>query len=1125
MNCILKRLISLSVLVGLSFAGHCFAQIDKGTIAGTVKDAQGAVVPGANITITDTDTQQQRSLVTDKSGAYSAELLTAGTYSVAAEASGFTRAQLPGVQVGVNQVVRIDLELNVGSASQTVEVSAAPPILSTETSSLSTIETGQRIVNLPLNGRNFTQLAWLGPGATPGSSAGIGLTTSTDDPRQGVQLAVNGLFGFDNNFLLDGVDNNEFGEGTIAVQPSPDALQTFSIEESSMKAEFGRGGAAVNAVLKSGTNSFHGGGFEYFRNSALDAANFFATTGKPPFKRNQFGGFLGGPIIKDRTFFFGDYQGTRYNEGVTYVSTVPTQAERNGDFSALGLALYDPYTTASDSSRALINPANPGVIPTNRIDPVGKAVVNLLPLPTVSGAQTNNYVTSPSQTYTDDQFDARVDHSLRPADHLFAHGGYERIVFSKPPPLGAAGGCCNGIGSHIKTRYQNYAVGETHTFSSNLLNDARFAYIRFGVGTLGYNSGKDISEEAGIPNANRGDANTSGLSLFNLSGYGFNNTMGGPTYVPELVADNTFQVADSVILIHGRHSIKFGVDFHRMQRNFYQSQAPAGQFTFTGQFTQNLNAQPTDPNYSGEQGNAIADLLLGIPIAREQDGLAGKDPTRYWELAEFAQDDYRVTDKLTLNLGFRYDIFSPVGGKVGNFDLARGVLVNNYGPNAVSNAGVKFDLSDIGPRFGFAYNVLGNGKTVFSGAFGEFYSPEGNQFNDIGENPPLLQYYSQQLTATTIPGASTLLSAGFPTILPSIDPANPTGQVKTNGPTRKAPRVLEWNLAAAQQLASTISLRVAYVATRATGIWNNEVSNLDQPLQPLDSNFSDSTGNFGRPYFNQLPGLSSIYPIDYPNFSLFYNALQTKLEKRLSNGSTFLAAYTWSKNLGTSNGQVGGQIQNAHDAKAQYGYVDPDYRHRFVASYTYELPFGRGRRFGGNLNRAVDAVAGGWQTAGIITARTGEAYTAFLSYDPTNTGTGGPWPNRIHNPKDFSFNVSGQQALGCPGGKQTLTCFYNPAAFVIPPLAPGQLAAHEFGNSGNGALRGPDQVNVDFSAIKDFHVTEAHTVQFRAELFNMFNHPQFQIPGANPNVPGGQAITSTLTDNQREVQFALRYTF
>jgi hypothetical protein len=1118
MKSILRRLLQVSVFVFLSFATFSLAQIDRGTIAGTAKDAQGAVIPGAKVIVTRTDTQQQRSLVTDKAGAYSAELLTAGTYSVAVEAPGFTKTEQSGIQVGVNEVVRIDIELKIGSASQTVEVSAAPPILSTETSSLSTIETGQRIVNLPLNGRNFTQLAWLGPGATPGSSAGVGLTTSTDDPRQGVQLAVNGLYGFDNNFLLDGVDNNEFGEGTIAVQPSPDALQTFSIEESSMKAEFGRGGAAVNAVLKSGTNAFHGGAFEYFRNSALDAANYFATTGKPPFKRNQFGGFIGGPIIKDRTFFFGDYQGTRYNEGITYISTVPTQAEHNGDFSGLGVNLYDPNTTTPTGSRSLLDPADPSLIPANRIDSVGQAVVNLLPLPNVAGAQQNNLVLNPSQTYSDDQFDVRVDHALRPADHLLTHAAYERIVFAKPAPLGAAGGCCDGVGSNIKTRYQNYAIGETHTFSNNVLNDARFAYIRFGVGTLGDNSGKNISEELGIPNANRGSAETSGLSLFNLSGYGFNNSMGNTTYVPELVADNTYQVADSVILIHGKHSIKFGVDFRRMQRNFYQSQAPAGQFTFSGQFTQN--------QATGDGGNAIADLLLGLPIYREQDGLAGKDPTRYWELSEFVQDDYRVTDKLTLNLGFRYDIYSPVGGKVGNFDLARGVLVNNYGPNAVSNAGVSFDYSDVGPRFGFAYNAWGNGRTVVSGAFGEFYSPEGNQFNDIGENPPLLQYYSQQLTATTAPAPANMLAAGFPTNLPSINPANPTGQVKTNGPVRKAPRVLEWNLSTAQQLAPTVSLRVAYVATRATGIWNNEVSNLDQPEQPLDSNFSDSTGNFGRPYFNQLPGLSSIYPIDYPNFSLFYNALQTKLEKRLSNGSTFLAAYTWSKNLGTANGQVGGQVQNPYNIKAQYGYVDPDYRHRFVASYTYELPFGRGRMYGNNLNRAVNGVVGGWQASGIITARTGEAYTAFLSYDPTNTGTGGPWPDRIHNPYDFSYNPSGQAAMGCPAnGKQTLTCFYNPAAFVIAPLAPGQTFAHQFGDSGNGSLRGPDQVNVDFSAMKDFHITEGQAIQFRAELFNMFNHPQFQIPGANPNVPGGQAITSTLTDNQREVQFALRYTF
>ena len=1114
----LRRFLFVSSAVILASASFALAQIDKGAIAGTVKDAAGAAVPDAKVTVTRTATGQQTGLVTDKSGAYSAELLTAGTYSIAAEAPGFTRAELTNVQLGVNQVLRLDIELKVGSASQTVEVTAAPPILSTETSSLSTIETGERIVNLPLNGRNFTQLAWLGPGPPPAPPQASALPRPLTIPaRESNSLSMD-CTDSTTTFLLDGVDNNEFGEGTIAVQPSPDALQTFSIEESSMKAEFGRGGAAVNAVYKSGANQFHGGAFEYVRNSALDAANYFATTGKPPFKRNQYGGFVGGPILKDRTFFFADYQGTRYNEGVTYISTVPTMAEHNGDFSNLGVNLYDPYTTAADGSRALLNPGNPSVIPANRIDPVGQAVVNLLPLPNISSAEQNNYVINPTQTYVDNQFDARVDHTLRDSDHLFAHAGYERVVYAKPAPLGNAGGCCNGIGSNIKTRYQNYAVGETHTFSGNLLNDARLAFIRFGVGAIPFLSGKNVSQEAGIPNANRGDVNTSGLSLINISGYGFGNTMGGPTYEPELVADNTYQVADSVILIKGRHSMKFGVDFHRMQRNFYQSQAPAGQFSFTGQFTQN--------QATGDGGNTIADLLLGIPIYREQDGLNGKDPTRYWELAEFVQDDYRVTPKLTLNLGFRYDVFSPVGGKVGNFDLVRAVLVNNFGSNAVSNAGVKFDLSDVGPRFGFAYNALGNGRTVMSGAFGEFYSPEGNQFNDIGENPPLLQYYSQQLTATTIPTAGDLLSAGFPTLLPAIDPANPTGQVKTNGPKRKAPRVLEWNLAAAQQLASTVSLRVAYVATRATGIWNNEVSNLDQPLQPLDSNFSDSTGNFGRPYFNQLPGLSSIYPIDYPNFSLFYNALQTKLEKRQSNGSTFLAAYTWAKNLGTANGQVGGQAQNAHNVKAQYGYVDPDYRHRFVASYTYQLPFGRGRMFGSNIGRTLDAVAGGWQTAGIITARTGEAYTAFLSYDPTNTGTGGPWPNRIHNPKDFSFDLAGQAALGCPAtGKQTLQCFYNPAAFVIPDLAPGQTFAHQFGDSGNGSLRGPDQVNVDFSAIKDIHITEAQAVQFRAELFNLFNHPQFQIPGANPNAAGGQAITSTLQDNQRELQFAVRYTF
>jgi Carboxypeptidase regulatory-like domain len=1106
----------LGLVVLFAFASGVRAQIDRGSISGTITDPSGGVVAGASVLVTNLGTGQQLNLIADTDGSYSARLLLAGTYSVEASAAGFQKTLQSGIVLTVNQVVRVDIQLKVGATSEITTVTEATPLLATETSSLGTLETQNRITELPLNGRLFTQLAWLGPGSSPGSSFGIGLSGSTDDNRPGIQLAVNGLWAFDNNFLLDGVDNNGIGDGTIAVNPSPDAIGQFRVEENSMKAEFGRGGAAVNAALKSGTNDFHGGAFEYLRNDALDAKNFFNTGDKAPLKRNQFGGFIGGPIIKNRTFFFVDYQGSRLHEGEVQISTVPTVAERSGNFADRGLTLYNPYTTGPNGTRQLLNPGDPSQIPANLISEVGQNLVNLYPLPNVPGAGiSNNYIQDPVTTLSGDQFDIRIDHKLTDRDQLFGHATLEDHPQYEPTPLpGKAGGCCGG---NFDLREQNDAIGWAHTFGSNLLNDFRFAYIRYAVHSTPINYGQNVSDEVGIPNANRGTPETSGLAAINVSGY---TNLGNSSWIPELNADNTFQVADSLSWIRGKHTIKTGVDFRRYQRNFYQSQAPFGQFSFSGQFTQDLTG--ADPNGGG---SGLADLLLGLPVYREQDGLAHKDYTRFWELGTYIQDDYRMTSNFTWNLGLRYDIFSPIGGQVGNFNMQTAVVDLNYGPNAKSNAGVAYYFKSIGPRLGFAWSPFGDQKTVVSSAFGIFYAPEGNQFNDLGENPPNLLYYSQNIPGDSIPIPANTLAAGFPAQLPSSDPNDPSGQVKTTGPVRKAPRVLEWNLSVQRQLAPSWVLHVAYVGTRATGIWNNEDSNLDQPLQPLDSNFSDPTGNMGRPYFNVLPNLSVINPIDYPNFAIFYNALETKLEKRLSAGSTLLVSYTWSHDIGSFQGAHTGNTQIATDPEAQRGDVDPDFRHRLSISYTYQVPFGRGQRFGSNMNRLEDGILGGWQAAGITTIRSGEHYTSFLSYDPTNTGTAA-MPDMIHNPYDFSFDIPEQAALGCPTpGHQSLFCWYNPAAFVVPPLAPGQSFAHEFGNAINGDLVGPHQVNFDFSLMKNFSITERHKIQFRAEMFNIFNHPQFAVSSHNPNSVGGASITSTLPDNQREIQFALRYTF
>lgn len=1114
-------------LVAVFFVvGTLEAQIDRASIAGTVTDPSGAAVAGATVTVTNAGTNQTVTLTTGSDGSYVARLLQIGFYSVEAAATGFQKTLHSGIELNVNQVAQVDMHLSVGAANQVTQVTADPPLIDTETSSLGTVETQQRIVDLPLNGRLFTQLAWLGPGTTPGSSSGIGLSGSTDDNRPGIQLAVNGLWAFDNNFLLDGVDNNGIGDGTIAVNPSPDAIGEFRVEESAMKAEFGRGGAAVNAALKSGTNQFHGGAYEYLRNDALDARNYFNPTSngpKAPLHRNQFGFFVGGPIIKNRTFFFADYAGSRLHEAGIDFGTVPSLAERGGDFTDRGLILYDPATTDPTGARQLLNPSNPSVIPANRIDTIGQNIANLYPLPNVPGAGvSNNFVYYPVATNDGNQGDIRIDHKIGDHDQLFGHSSVEDHPQFAPPPLpGLAGGCCGG---NMNMREQNHAIGWSHTFGTNVLNDLRFSFLRYDVTSASTTFGKNVSDMVGIPHANRGNQETSGLANIGVNSY---SDLGNSYWIPELSADNTYQLADSVSWIRGKHTIKLGVDYRRYQRNFYQSQAAFGQFSFNGQFT----TQNTSDG--GQYG--LPDLLLGVPNYREQDGLAYKDHTRFFELGGFVQDDIRVTKNLTLNVGLRYDIMSPIGGTVGNFNLATNVVDLNFGPGAKSNAGVGYDKKDFGPRVGFAWSPFEDRKTVVSSAFGIFYAPEGNQFNDIGENPPNLQYYQLNTSSSTIPTLATMIDSGFPAQLPTSNPADPSGQVKTTGSVRKPPRVIEWNLSVQRELARNWVLHVSYVGTHATGIWNNEDSNLNQPRQPLDTNFTSNpaidplqSGNFGRPYYGVLPFLSVINPIDYPNFSVGFHGLETKLEKRFSSGLTLLASYTWSHDIGSFQGAHTGNTQIADFPNAQRGNVDPDFRHRFTLSYTYELPFGKGKGYGANMNAFENAVAGGWQIAGITTIRSGEHYTAFLSSDPTNTGTAA-LPDKIHNPYDFSFNIPQQAADGCDNpGHQTLLCFYNPAAFVLPPLAPGQTSAHQFGNAGDGDLVGPDQVNFDFSTFKDFRITERQQLQFRAEMFNIFNHPQFGLPGRNPDqggTNGGARISGTLPDNQREIQFALRYTF
>jgi len=488
-----SRAVKLALaLVLVTNASSLIAQVDRGSIVGIVSDPSGAKVAGADVTITNSATDQSIKVTTDTSGAYAANLLRIGAYSVTVEKQGFKRAVKPGVEVGVNQVVRVDLNLQVGATTESVEVSGIVPLLQTESSSLGTIETEKRISDLPLNGRNFIQLAYLGPGANSGMTGSNVSGGVFENERANEALSVNGLRVSNNNFLLNGVDNNEFGLGGVVVLPPPDAIQEFRTEENSMSAEFGRGGAAVNVVVKSGTNQIHGGLFEFIRNSALDARNYFASpppAPKPGFKRNQFGGFLGGPIRKDKTFIFGDYQATRIREALSYVSTVPNAVERSGDFSDrltgvtfspcpapgpgesfdLG-TIFDPFSThshacADGSGTVLLRDpvSSNNIIPSSMLNATGLNVANLYPLPNGPGL-VNNYISSPSRVNDQDSFDIRLDHRFREPDQIFAGYSFDDIRSVRPGPLGDLGGasCCP---SRDKTRSQHGNLGWTHTFS------------------------------------------------------------------------------------------------------------------------------------------------------------------------------------------------------------------------------------------------------------------------------------------------------------------------------------------------------------------------------------------------------------------------------------------------------------------------------------------------------------------------------------------------------------------------------------------------------------------------------------------------------------------------------------
>jgi hypothetical protein len=1155
------------------------AQVETGKIVGSIKDHSGAVVSGATVTVRETETNIERKTKSDSQGDYVVTPLKSGRYTVTVEQAGFKRATQSEFKLDVNQAVRVDFTLDVGAVNEEVMVTAAEPLVESESSSLGQVIEQSRVSDLPLDGRDFVELAYLTPGVNSGPNAGYTVQQGgiPEDQRGNASIQVNGLTATNNNFLLNGFDNNEQQIGIEVIQPSIDAIQEFKVQTNDFGADIGRGGAVVNVVLKSGTNRFHGSLFEFLRNSAFDARNYFDSPDLPiaPFKQNQFGGTLGGPILKNRTFFFVDYQGTRIRQAQTDISVVPSalsanSGERVGDFTDLLTGqpftpcpdgsgpsfdtgtVFDPlttytYTCANQTQIQLRNPiqynGQTNVIPpcvgvTGKsatgggcLDPAAAQLVNLFPAPNRSLAA-GNYLSNPVAQNNQDSFDVRGDHQVSDNDSLSLTFSFNNVQAFAPDPFpgNAGGGTFSG---HITNLARSAGISEVHTFSSNKINEFKIGYSRYVVRALQNFVGQDLADQYGIPgifNSNNATA-TGGLPFMQFANL---SALGTTDWFPEFLNENNYQYMDAFTYTRGRHSFKMGADVRRRLHGFFQTQNARGDMTFNGLFTSDL--------FTGTGGSPLAEFLMGYPDNAYRDGQKGSFGMRWTEFSAYLMDDLKVNNKLTLNLGVRYDLFTPPveqKNRLANFDFATGLFVSPQMPGVSASGDVKTDWNNFAPRIGLAWTPW-NDKTAVRAAFGIFYDVQADQNDaELAYNPTGL-IFSQPYNPAANAIPSLRISTGYPTpVYPTI--SSPAGRASAALFNNRTTYIEEWNLNIERALSQTMALQIAYVGTR--GVKLAFLSNRNQPPAALDTNFESCptptdpsclTGaptQYGRFYYNTVPNIGEIRTLADGAWSISHG-LQIKLEKRFSANWSMLNSYTWQHTMGQTEENEYLEPQDTYDLKAERGDNAPDYRHQFSSAWSYFLPIGPRQRFWNGSGPAHWATEG-WQLNGIVAMHSGEAFTPLLSTDYTNTDSGAPRPDLVGDP----YNFSNAMSVGCPSNQQTVACWYNPSAFAIPPLAPGQSFAHDYGDARRGSLRGPAIYNVDASLFKNFTFTENWKLQFRVEAFNLFNTAELGIPYQAVDQTGSPAtstsalvpslsgsITSTVHAS-RELQLALKLSF
>lgn len=1066
-----RHVVALAILLGTGVTA--WSQLSSGSILGTVSDSSGAVIPGVSIRISNPAVGLNREAVSNESGNYRVDQLPIGTYTVEAELPGFKKEIHQSVKVDIDQRIRMDFVMQPGQVSEVIEVTSAAPLVQTEDSSIGQVVEERKIATLPLNGREFSSLAYIVPGAfapRPGSSLGN---------RGG--FAVAGLNENTNQFLLDGVNNNGTGTMEIAARVNIDAVGEFKVQTGSYSAQYGRyAGAQVDVVTKSGSNEFHGTGFGFLRNDNLDARNFFdpyPLAKLPEFKRLQFGGTVGGPILRDRLFFFAGYQQQRSSAFITTAPTVPLPQFFNGDLSIFPAGSFvDPVTR---------QPFPNNQIPANRISPIAKGFAQFWPAPTSNTLRQNASALLP----TPDNFEqpnGKIDWQISP-NHRFAgsYNYYNNKLFEWPI---AGNPEVPGFMTDSLIRSQGLSLAETWTVSPSAVNEFRAGFGRVRRVRQQENPGTNWNSVLGIPGTSADtEPITWGVPFVTITGF---SRIGDNTNMPQPRVDQTFTLADNISVLKGNHALKFGADYFLQTMNLVLVSNGRGNFDFTGQMT----------------GNAMADFLLGLPTTTVRQpplGPLSAHPRRT-SINAYFQDDWKVSRNVTLNLGVRYEFtgrmrekfgklaaFDPSlnGGRggmrlVGNsprFDRAVDTFRRLYPTLTIernSDELTQNDNNNFAPRLGFAWSA--NTKTVVRGAYGVFFQIDDLCLCDFYQNPP---FNLGERYVNTPANIQFTLSSPW-------GAGATAGAINMVGIDRElaSPYYQQFSLGVQHEVPGGVVFDVAYQGKKGSKL--ERTRDINQPLDRSPATPVRPFANFGRINFIENSASS------------IYHGLHTRVEKRTNRGESFLLAYIWGKMID----DAASQPQDSYNLRLERALSQDDVRHRFSFSYIYPLPFGNGQKFASNVEGVASQIVSGWELSGIVRANTGSPLNSTITVNNSRTGNGWDRPNVLGNPNKSN---------------PTPASWWDPAAFCNTPacgLAPGA-----FGNAGRNILIGPGAFLMDFSVQKRFTLTEVQQLQFRFEAFNLTNTANFNSPTAQTNSPRFGAASSALAS--RQLQLGLKYIF